>query len=102
MFLGIRTDGEPGTECQLNVQALYQVQLMITCARSHWHFLSTKAWKWTESCDLRGKVAQDHGCRTHPLPIQRPIPKRFGGTSDPVMRRLARIGDGWFPSEIRP
>lgn len=30
------------------------------------------------------------------------IPIWFGGTSDPVMRRLARIGDGWFPQRFGP
>ena len=33
----------------------------------------------------------------NPLPVQRPIPVWFGGSSDAVMRRIARIGDGWFP-----
>jgi alkanesulfonate monooxygenase SsuD/methylene tetrahydromethanopterin reductase-like flavin-dependent oxidoreductase (luciferase family) len=32
-----------------------------------------------------------------PLPIQQPIPIWFGGTDDRALRRLARIGDGWFP-----
>jgi probable F420-dependent oxidoreductase len=33
----------------------------------------------------------------NPLPVQRPIPIWFGGTDDRALRRLARIGDGWFP-----
>jgi probable F420-dependent oxidoreductase len=33
----------------------------------------------------------------NPLPIQRPIPIWFGGGDDRVLRRLARLGDGWFP-----
>jgi probable F420-dependent oxidoreductase len=33
----------------------------------------------------------------NPLPIQRPIPIWFGGHADPVLRRLAKIGDGWMP-----
>jgi probable F420-dependent oxidoreductase len=32
-----------------------------------------------------------------PLPIQRPIPVWFGGSSDAVIKRCARIGDGWMP-----
>lgn len=32
----------------------------------------------------------------NPLPIQRPIPIWFGGTDDRALRRLARLGDGWF------
>jgi probable F420-dependent oxidoreductase len=37
----------------------------------------------------------------NPLPIQRPIPIWFGGTDDRALRRLARLGDGWFP-QLRP
>ena len=33
----------------------------------------------------------------NPLPPQRPIPIWIGGHADAVMRRVARIGDGWFP-----
>jgi alkanesulfonate monooxygenase SsuD/methylene tetrahydromethanopterin reductase-like flavin-dependent oxidoreductase (luciferase family) len=32
-----------------------------------------------------------------PAPIQRPIPIWFGGSSDAVVRRAARLGDGWMP-----
>ncbi|MGE5124429.1 MAG: LLM class flavin-dependent oxidoreductase, partial [Acidobacteriaceae bacterium] len=32
----------------------------------------------------------------NPLPIQRPIPIWFGGTDDRVLRRMARMGDGWM------
>ena len=32
----------------------------------------------------------------NPLPVQRPIPVWFGGTHDKVLRRMARIGDGWM------
>ncbi len=38
----------------------------------------------------------------NPRPVQQPIPIWFGGTSDPVMRRLAKIGDGWFPQRFGP
>jgi probable F420-dependent oxidoreductase len=34
----------------------------------------------------------------NPLPIQRPIPLWFGGRADPVLRRAARLGDGWMPN----
>jgi probable F420-dependent oxidoreductase len=33
----------------------------------------------------------------NPLPMQRPIPLWFGGGAESVLRRLARLGDGWFP-----
>ncbi len=32
-----------------------------------------------------------------PPPVQRPIPVWFGGSSDAVIKRCARIGDGWMP-----
>jgi probable F420-dependent oxidoreductase len=32
-----------------------------------------------------------------PLPVQRPIPIWFGGSDDRALRRLAKLGDGWFP-----
>jgi probable F420-dependent oxidoreductase len=33
-----------------------------------------------------------------PLPVQRPIPIWFGGHADPVLRRVATMGDGWLPN----
>jgi probable F420-dependent oxidoreductase len=33
----------------------------------------------------------------NPLPVQRPIPIWMGGGAEDVLRRIARIGDGWFP-----
>lgn len=33
----------------------------------------------------------------NPLPVQRPIPIWFGGYTDTVLRRAARLADGWMP-----
>jgi probable F420-dependent oxidoreductase len=38
----------------------------------------------------------------NPLPIQRPIPIWFGGHAEPVVRRAARLGDGWLPNYRTP
>jgi probable F420-dependent oxidoreductase len=38
----------------------------------------------------------------NPLPIQQPIPIWLGGSADVVLRRIARIGDGWMPSARAP
>ena len=58
---------------------------------------------WTnELVTYEGKWHKITDAGLNPLPIQRPIPVWFGGTSDPVMRRLARIGDGWFPQRFGP
>ena len=33
----------------------------------------------------------------NPLPVQQPIPVWFGGAAPQTIRRVATIGDGWFP-----
>ncbi len=33
----------------------------------------------------------------NPMPVQQPIPIWFGGYADVVLRRIARIGNGWMP-----
>ncbi len=33
----------------------------------------------------------------NPMPVQRPIPIWIGGSSDATLRRVAKMGDGWFP-----
>jgi probable F420-dependent oxidoreductase len=38
----------------------------------------------------------------NPLPVQRPIPIWFGGAAEPVLKRAARIGDGWMPAGRPP
>ena len=54
---------------------------------------------WTnEIVDFEGKWHSIPGAGIKPLPVQRPIPVWFGGgRSDGVLRRIARMGDGWFP-----
>jgi probable F420-dependent oxidoreductase len=37
-----------------------------------------------------------------PLPVQRPIPIWFGGQSEPAIRRVAQLGDGWMPLYTDP
>ena len=37
----------------------------------------------------------------NPLPVQRPIPIWFGGHADPVLKRMAHMGDGWMPNYRR-
>ncbi|HEY7247202.1 MAG TPA: LLM class F420-dependent oxidoreductase [Xanthobacteraceae bacterium] len=53
---------------------------------------------WSE--DLVSFAGRFHDLREVsivPLPVQRPIPIWFGGSSDAVIRRAARLGDGWMP-----
>lgn len=57
---------------------------------------------WTEtSVSSHGPDETVTGAGLAPLPIQRPIPIWFGGSSDPAYRRIGRLGDGWFP-QVRP
>jgi probable F420-dependent oxidoreductase len=53
---------------------------------------------WTEgSVTFGGTWEQVTGAGLAPLPVQRPIPVWFGGSSAPAYRRIGRMADGWFP-----
>lgn len=53
---------------------------------------------WTQDLvSFTGKWHKISDAGINPLPVQRPIPILFGGMSDAVMRRIARLGDGWLP-----
>lgn len=53
---------------------------------------------WTqELVTFEGRWHTISNAGINPLPVQRPIPIWFGGGADPVLRRIARLGDGWFP-----
>ena len=58
---------------------------------------------WTEQLvtfEGRWHTIPDAGL--NPLPVQRPIPLWFGGHADPVLRRIATLGDGWLPNYRSP
>jgi probable F420-dependent oxidoreductase len=53
---------------------------------------------WTqEVVDFEGRYHRITHAGINPLPVQRPIPLWFGGGAPQVVKRLARLGDGWFP-----
>ena len=53
---------------------------------------------WTqEVVDFEGRWHRITGAGLNPLPIQRPIPIWFGGSAEPVLKRVGRLGDGWYP-----
>ncbi|MDQ4077804.1 MAG: LLM class F420-dependent oxidoreductase [Chloroflexota bacterium] len=53
---------------------------------------------WTEPLvTFSGKWNTIPDAGINPLPVQRPIPIWFGGRADAVLRRIARMGDGWMP-----
>ena len=57
---------------------------------------------WTEPViDFHGRWHDVTRAGIKPLPVQRPIPVWMGGMSEPVLKRIARIADGWFP-QFRP
>lgn len=52
---------------------------------------------WTQPLvEFEGRWHNIPDAGINPLPVQRPIPIWFGGTDDKVLRRMARIGDGWM------
>lgn len=51
----------------------------------------------TRSVRLTGEFDALDGVGIAPLPIQRPIPVWFGGSSAAAYRRIGRVADGWFP-----
>ena len=53
---------------------------------------------WTqELVTFEGRWHKITDAGINPLPLQRPIPIWFGGSDDRALKRLARLGDGWFP-----
>ena len=53
---------------------------------------------WTKDLvTYRGRWHAVTDAGLNPLPVQQPIPIWFGGGSEQVMKRVARLGDGWFP-----
>lgn len=53
---------------------------------------------WTEpQVTFRGRFHTLIDVTMLPVPVQRPIPVWFGGSSDAVIKRAARIGDGYMP-----
>jgi probable F420-dependent oxidoreductase len=57
---------------------------------------------WTQrSVSFDGQYERVTGAGLAPLPVQRPIPVWFGGSSPAAYRRIGRLADGWFP-QVRP
>ncbi|MBN1667705.1 MAG: LLM class F420-dependent oxidoreductase [Anaerolineales bacterium] len=65
------------SEEQIEVLRLLWTQELVTYA-GQWHHIP------------------DAGLR--PLPVQRPIPIWLGGHAEPVLQRIARLGNGWLPN----
>lgn len=53
---------------------------------------------WTNrSIDFDGRWDQIVQAGINPMPVQQPIPIWIGGYAEATLRRVARLGDGWFP-----
>ena len=58
---------------------------------------------WTQPLvDFKGRWHTIPDAGINPLPVQRPIPIWFGGHAEPVLRRVASLGDGWMPNYRKP
>jgi probable F420-dependent oxidoreductase len=60
-----------------------------------------KLWA-EEKSTFDGEFVRFSEVRSFPKPAQRRIPVIFGGESMPALRRVARIGDGWFGVNLNP
>lgn len=49
------------------------------------------------SVTFHGRYHHIEAAGINPLPVQQPMPIWIGGSSDETLRRVARMGDGWFP-----
>ncbi len=53
---------------------------------------------WTNpSLTFEGRWERVVEAGINPLPVQRPIPIWIGGYAEATLRRVGRMGDGWFP-----
>jgi probable F420-dependent oxidoreductase len=50
----------------------------------------------SEIVDYTGRYHRIDRAGIKPLPVQRPIPIWMGGNAEEAVKRIARIGDGWF------
>ena len=72
-------------------------------ARTEEYLLAMKAL-WSEGIsEFKGQTLNLEPCHFNPKPVQRPHPPIiFGGESDAAMRRVARLGDGWYCYDLTP
>lgn len=59
---------------------------------------------WSDGLsEFSGQTVTLQPCHFNPKPIQKPHPPiYFGGESDAALRRVARLGDGWYGYDLDP
>jgi probable F420-dependent oxidoreductase len=66
-------------------------------ARTDEHLQVMKTLWCDEVSEFHGELYDLNPCRMYPKPVQSPHPPiHIGGESDAALRRVARLGDGWF------
>jgi probable F420-dependent oxidoreductase len=66
-------------------------------ARTDEHLAVMKTLWCDEVSEFHGEHYDLNPCRMYPKPVQSPHPPiHIGGESDAALRRVARLGDGWF------
>lgn len=55
-----------------------------------------------EVSSFDGELVSLPACRQYPKPVQQHVPVHVGGESEPALRRVARLADGWVPFNCRP
>ena len=53
-----------------------------------------------ETVDFQGELWNVSGFKMYPRSVQSTIPVYWGGHSDAALRRVAKVGDGWHPTQI--
>ncbi len=67
-------------------------------------YLTARQAMWTtEESEHKGEFCEFPAVRSYPKPTQKPYPPLiFGGESDPALRRVGEIGDGWWGVNVSP
>lgn len=52
--------------------------------------------------EFDGEFVHWTGFKSHPLPVQDPLPIVIGGTKGKAFQRIARYGQGWFAPTVSP
>ncbi|WP_067899350.1 TIGR03619 family F420-dependent LLM class oxidoreductase [Nocardia vaccinii] len=62
--------------------------------------LLTAAWSGSPPAGQYGPYSLPAGARTHPTPCEGRVPILVGGDSPGALRRIARLGAGWFGTAV--